>query len=428
MIIQQYSQTSTSSKRRFLIFASVLSIIVGLLSTIIRPEVHAGQPLTIVQPGQSDTPTDAIEPLEVILDRARNPRERSDAIQSVLALPSEERNRYLREILLRGDPEFASIAAGVLVVEVKQSNSLCEELLGVIAGWDEQYRHHLLASIYQSPPSTVRDCIARGYLELAIDGRVSLTKDDQATGSSVGMAASAVSRRGGQDDKVLIRSAIKVASWDHRLWLAVASAGPLETEGVTAGVGRAVVTDAAAPELARVAAAAALATTDPAGEEFAIGRVRSYLEEFCDHDMFVVLAEVAYGKRSREDAVAQKLPQYSEGMGLLGALQFLPVATAESLIFEHVLCEDRTIRNTLAILAIDRWPDRFLELKRDSWPKQHLEDYDRLLGFLVLRHEQLRNKATTKVSEVAIEENVGYVRENGIVAVFPESRNILMIK
>jgi hypothetical protein len=168
--------------------------------------------------------------------------------------------------------------------------------------------------------------------------------------------------------------------------------------------------DPSQPYLARVAAAGALAQIDPEGARFALAEIRTFLEEFGPHDMTFGPAPVSRGPITVEDfpeehkRFDEQKTRYVRTIWILGNLLNLDTPEAEQLTLQHLLAPDPRIRRALTLVAVKRWPKRFLtETSAETYPEHEPQEYEMFLTLIAYLHPDLRPEVEERIGRPMVE-------------------------
>ena len=164
--------------------------------------------------------------------------------------------------------------------------------------------------------------------------------------------------------------------------------------------------------------AAALAPADSDARTFVCDGVAAYLKQFGQIDAASIVAQglreqptVTLGPHGRE--LRSPGADFLFGLSLLGALEYLQTPDAERLTFEFFDCDNMFIRQALGLLAVMRWPDRFLTINQ-----QHIEERTKLLAALTVFHPRLLSKAQAMAQSGELEKFRSSMLSDGVSAIF----------
>jgi hypothetical protein len=193
------------------------------------------------------------------------------------------------------------------------------------------------------------------------------------------------------------------------VWMAAAHAGAMDPARARLAIS--VYKDSTAPLGARVAAATALESVDPAATAFAVNEIEAFLLRFADRDagsMVAAATQLKAGSRSKED-----LKYFWFNSHILIALRILKAPAAEQLTFRYLTARHESIRNFCGVVAALRWPERLLQAGQGTFSGR---DYANLMAIVALKHPSLTS-VSSRVTPKQMEEAKIEVTNTG-VAVF----------
>jgi hypothetical protein len=139
----------------------------------------------------------------------------------------------------------------------------------------------------------------------------------------------------------------------------------------------------------------------------------SFLTDFSQKDAATWLAEIM---RQAEQ------PQSSSAAGeslmepeTIGILEFLQTSDAERLTFEFLDANNRFVREPLGLIAVMRWPERFIALRQS---RLLLEERTKLLAALSVFHPELLPRVQSMVSSEELKKLRTKMLDQGIGVVF----------
>jgi hypothetical protein len=214
---------------------------------------------------------------------------------------------------------------------------------------------------------------------------------------------------GAVEDKTLIQKVVALDPQSPWLWLALASYGKLRPQEQT--LARATFQNTKLSELNRVYVAVALAPSDEKVAAYVVQEFRNSLVAVDKIDILKVTEEGGRLFASAEPEAQEKLrelgnvmEQHFESLKILNALRYLQHPAAQNLIFTAVAARDMGARKLGTLVAIERFPARFLPLlDRKRYPAEYPDLYENLCAVFVLWHPQykgqiLKNLPATKLN------------------------------
>lgn len=395
MLQPQYGPRVGSSRRHHtMLFAA---------AAILAPVVWAlawGQ-----LPADSPTPAESRRLVQTVLDHGKPDGERFAAFARLLKAQPDDLKPYLQELLQSGDSSYSVQAAMSLLAFDNVDEPTKALVVKQIPKWLDGYRQQLLGRNSAGRNSPRLRFVPRAILEAVISGDIDPPKD--VIVGSVEYAARILAFAYDPQDEALLQRAVLALPSSPSLWLALGRCGPLTPEH--AKLAAEVMRDDSQPYLGRVAAAGALAQTDPEASEFVHAETRKFLEEFGPYDMtFSPWPRVSTLNLNDipEERIRynEKNTRYVRTIWLLGNLLNLDTPEAGHLTFTYLLAPDPKIRRALALVAVKRWPQRFLEeTSADTWPMYEPQEYEMLLALIAYLHPHLRADVEKRIGSSMVE-------------------------
>jgi len=341
------------------------------------------------------------------LERATNvdlpASERIAAYQTLLAVKNSSRGDLLRQLIAGPDEEIAAMATRALMAQEGEDISVA--LGDRIGAWSEPHQLIVLEGLLST----------RGHGELEVARRVlrhALETGEAARGTEgpnapAEIAALLLGPSREPNDRQLLRRVVHARPHSRGAWLALSEAGAVgEPERTLA---RSIYQDRGLAETNRVAAAVALGTDDRAAS-YVTESVRAFVSEFGHRPL-----EALVGGIGADMAKATGYVDFRERLRLLGALRLLTASSTERLVFEHLDVQNVLVRLTLALVAIQRWPDEFLRRPRHVFSD---EEYANLLAFGSLAHPELAGRFQQGIARQRLEASVLRLRQGGAIGLF----------
>lgn len=351
-------------------------------------------------PGHRPTPAEARALVQSVLDGSKSREERSAAYAELIRAQPDDLKKGLLDILQNADSDFSSRAASTLLhfEDLEEETRLL--IVRQIPRWVDGSRCKVLDRHSTGKNSPRLRFVPRAVLEAVVAGNIDPPKDVIA--GSVEYAARILAFAYDPQDEALFQRALLAFPSSYSLWLALGRWGQLPPDHAT--LGGKVMHDDSQPYLARVAAAGALARTDPEASQFAHAEIRSFLEVFGPHDMSSpASAKFPPGTWISGTRLEEK-DRYVGTKWILGNLLNLDTPEAEQLTLKYLLAPDPAIRRALALVAVRRWPQRFLEAtSAETWPMYEGQEYEMLLSLIAYFHPDLRPRIEERIGGPMVE-------------------------
>jgi hypothetical protein len=329
---------------------------------------------------------------------------KNQAFKALDTLAPAERVKALLELVAKGPEGAAERAAGTLIHEQLGDPTVVGNTIAAQVGqWSGEGPVKEMAYKVQLAPGLL--VVARSVLQYALaDGRPIALKPAQSTNPEV--AAMVLAEHGTAADAEVVRQAVRRQPASRTLWYAVAASGG--ATGPDAKLAHDIRRNTSRPDDLRIAAATAVAPTDPDAAAFVVGGIEGVLARFGDKDEEAALAMApSFGelrKLSEELRLQYSAPTQSRFYEVflkvggeiqhqllpLAALRFLHVPAAEDLTKRLLQAVDPWCHDVAAVTAALRWPDLLLVRKP---PHLAEKQYARVLATLVLRHPERQAEA-----------------------------------
>lgn len=282
----------------------------------------------------------------------------------------------------------------------------CGELIcKYIINWEYLWQRVILGTLLRSDEPSLFERIPRRVAKAFVDGQLpnDASEEQLSLLTSVGVL---LARSHSTSDHELIRQAVVLQPKAYGLWLGLAEIG--NVDDTERELGKSIYQMQSNPKILRMAAATVLAANDAQASEFVLRTVDECVTEFGDWDSYAAMGQIYSG--SGNDVLMQKYKRFTEETPLLGMLEYLQVSEAESKTFELLDSPGKWVRDTAALIAISRWPEKFLDKKWDKIPD---DDYVKLLSVVSIRHPQLQPKAESKTTPQQLRKVIMDVKKAG---------------
>ncbi len=345
----------------------------------------------------------AIRAMAAVIDVRRSPEERMASLQVLLALPKNERRAGLLAVVEKADEDLSVVAARTLLEDgaAEAIPSLCNAL----AGWSENGRLVILQTIVQlSGLQAVPRALLAVPRQVLGEPPPRTAGEPDGPASSRELAAILLAQSDDPADVDRLRQAVLAKPGLRGFWLALALQGLPPDEQLLA---RTVYQDESRPQVVRCAAAAALASSDPAAAAFFRQGLESFLARFGSRTM----AEILQASGVERTAYFE----FRRDLRLIGMLRFVSGGEGEPLTFQALVAKNELIRSTAALIAAVRWPDRLLSqglegLTDDERPK--------VAAVVVLLHPNRRTLVTKGMKSGALDQGLEDLRKGGMIGAF----------
>lgn len=335
-----------------------------------------------------------------IVDTEIRGDERITLMNDLAQLPDDKRESALAEIINRGDEGVAHAAALWLLKhpqDIARHSALLEK---AFREWSRASQSNLLNEIAWAGVTDPLIDIPRGVLRDVVSHREPESHGDPPR-TTADASALLLAKYKRPEDVTLISGVVREYPTVYGAWLALARIGSL-SEDVKA-IAREVFVDESYARHVRAAAAVALAPEHKDAEEFAIDTIQEYLQEFSDLNLARLWIHVASGAPREKIKGHEHFPRYERDLMLVSMLLFMDTKSAEELTFRYLHAKDMHIRAISGLIAVLRWPEKFLQVNPDSFAEYEPGEYNRLLGFLVREHRGLKGRAIAVSSEEKVE-------------------------
>ena len=218
-------------------------------------------------------------------------------------------------------------------------------------------------------------------------------------------------------DRDLIGRVAGIRPHDPLLWLAIAKTGNANARELS--LARSVLADVQAPRGARIAAAAALAPGNPSGRNLRhgcgvvipnevrpAGRWTTSRAGHAAAEGYQIGAQRGHSRYGR-------FGEYLGGLRIIGTLEFLQTPDAERLTFEFLNSANRYIGRALGLVAVLRWPERFLDASFSD-PTERTK----LLAALTIFHPELAARVQSAAPPDELAKIQANLKSGGIGGVF----------
>jgi len=283
--------------------------------------------------------------------------------------------------------------------------------------WGETNPIALLHSVLNSPKPEAGLAVARRWMLAILNAPEGIQSPGLGSWDYEALRLLVASRDPG-DHALIHRAILRYPEEDPLLWLVV-SRVPLTKE--VRAKAEEVYRDTNHSLSLRCAAAVVLAQNEKEAEDFTVGHIRAFLDEFAGQDLPRRMLAALGGTPVEQIEGAEAYPRYKEHQLLVDMLFLLPSETARKLTFEYLRADDYKIRRTLGYIAVIRWPEQFLDVERETFPDDEAGEFDRLLAALVWHHPHLRDRAVGKSTAEKMETELTRMRESGPAAVCGKS-------
>lgn len=339
--------------------------------------------------------------VETLSNPAATPVEQSMALSAASFLEPAELEQMWIDLVSSPNHGHAATAARQLIYDKVDG---CTELIcKYIINWEYLWQRGILGTLLRSDEPSLFERIPRRVAKAFVDGQLpnDASEEQLSLLTSVGVL---LARSHSTSDHELIRQAVVLQPKAYGLWLGLAEIGNVDdTERELA---KSIYQMQSNPKILRMAAATVLAPKDAQASEFVLRTIDEFVTEFSSLDFATDVPKLYAG----DEALKQKYKRFTEESQLLGMLEYLQVSEAELKTFELLDSPGKWVRDTAALIAISRWPEKFLDKKWDKIPD---DDYVKLLSVVSIRHPQLQSKAESKTTPQQLRKVIMDVKKAG---------------
>jgi len=360
-------------------------------------------------PSSDSRRADAQQQAHLLVERISNPaspaRQRVDDYQDLSKLDVKTRDLAYASLVGSADESIASMAAAALIRD--NFAGVSGLVVPRISRWSENNQLVVLEAIRFMQVNPAYFDIAREVVS-HMAPNATTAKPPLSRATPLDVAAVVLAGSDSADDRALLSSALVSQPGSRGVWLAMTGQGKL-------GPREAILADSTYknsnldPQL-RIAAAAALASADPSAAAFATSGIRSFLSRFADREMGEMLNLALTDPKEK-----QHLYDFREQLSVLSTLRFLDDSKAESIAFDFLSVRNEEIRMTLGLVAVVRWPQRFLTLGQGVFTR---DEYESLLAFLSVVHPDETPAVLARLSKSRLDELVSRLTRVGVAGVF----------
>ena len=213
------------------------------------------------------------------------------------------------------------------------------------------------------------------------------------------MAALVLRYHGASEDKTLLQQAVALDPHSIEMWSALASYGKLRPQ--EQALARATYQNTKLPKINRIHAGVALASSDEKVAASVVQELRDNLAAIEKINILEATEEMGKLYASTEPVAGEKArellkitTEYFMRLHTLAAVRHLQLPNAQDLVFTFLEARDMEVRSLGTMIAVERYPARFLKiLDRKRYPNQ----YDHLCALLALWHPQLKGEVLEKL-------------------------------
>jgi hypothetical protein len=358
-----------------------------------------------------------------ILDKKTSSLKRSAAWDQLYKLPAAPKTEALRRIIISGDSENAGQAASVVTYD--RVPGLGPLIAANIMRWDDAAQSLIMGNIltevkgaYRQPwfweaaRQVLRGFIKKGkrqsWEDTAITAsqmvdRTSPDPNEKDRMTAPGSAALVLRYSGAAADQALLQQAVALDPQSLDLWAALASYGKLRPQEQT--LARAAYQNTKLPEIYRMHAAVALAPSDATVAAYVVQEFQNNLAAVEKINIVEVSAESMRQLYSKEPGAQEKTRQLLKLMAEFGlrantlaAVRHLQLPIAQELVFTLVTSRELQLRIMGGMIAIERYPERFLPLlDRKHYPADYPDLYENMCAVFVLWHPQYKAQILKKL-------------------------------
>jgi hypothetical protein len=358
-----------------------------------------------------------------ILDKKTSPLERSAAWDQLLKLPAAQKTEALRRIISASKSEDAGRAASTVVYY--HVPNLSPLITSNIMRWDDMAQGMVMQSIareiefgYTEPwfreaaRQVLRGFIQRGkrqswedsaLMASEIVDRISPNPNEKDRMLAPGHAALVLRYSGAAADQALLQRAVALDSHSIDMWVALTSFGKLRLQ--EQALARATYQNTKLPEINRMYAAVALAPSDVKAAAHVVQEFRNNMTAVDKINIVEVSVESTRQMYSKEPGAWEKagellkiMTEYWSRVAILRGVGYLQLPVAQDLVFTLVRSSELQIRIMGGVIAIERYPERFLPLlDRKRYPAEYPDLYETLCAVFMLRHPQYKAQILKKL-------------------------------
>jgi hypothetical protein len=307
-----------------------------------------------------------------------------DAFRAAMRAEPAARDAALRDLIRTGHEEVATDALMALIVS--RAPDLETTSLGLLPRLSDPLSDVHMANILGAAARTrdmhFRAALARGVLQRFANDPPPPRADNDGSGAA-GLAAVVLMPSADAADRLLLDRVLRVRPHDTGLWLALSKMGIVGQDELN--LARAVMRDKQVPGRTRLAAGAALAPVDAGAREYVVSTLTSFLTTYGPTDAALVLGQAMRPAPSSYESTRSN--ELLWNIRYLGTLEFLQTPDAERLTFEYIDSANEFVRRGLGLVAVMRWPERFLT--RQS---PYLGERTKLLAALSILHPELLSR------------------------------------
>lgn len=340
------------------------------------------------------------------LDRSKSLSVRVAAYQSLFTLKPEDRERGLREVVLRGDEEFAAMALSQLI-SYRPAN-IVELANQQLPKWSGPAAAMVLQAVREQEDPALLE-IPRSFLSTQL-ARYPKGLPEGRNASAVFIAAYILNRKGSSDDKGMVRKLILQNGSLRETWLLALDLDRNDDQEIA--LAKSVYSDVKAPDVTRVLAAAVAAKSDRMAAEFAVSEIAAFISRYQDQDAGVLMTKAMSNDSARNEYLA-----FQNRLTLVCVLQYFDSPEAQGLALSAAASKNLLIRVAAGLTASIRWPSHLLKAGQGSFSD---DEYTKILAYLSLKHPQLLSEVMKmKLNAKAFSEALRRLHDQGAAGVFP---------
>jgi hypothetical protein len=329
-----------------------------------------------------------------------------DAFRAAMKAEPAAREAALRTLVRTGHEQ---LDADALVALIRLHTTDLETIsLSLLPRLSDLTMRNVIEATARTRDMHFRAVVARGVLQRVASDPPPPRLDGDGVGGAGG-AAVLLTNNADAADRALISRVLRITPHDPVLWLAIAKSGLAGQDELL--LARSVMQDKQVPGRTRLAAGAALVPVDVGAREYVVTTLTSFLRTYGPTDASLILAQAMRPTPSSYESSRRDELLWS--IRFLGTLEFLQTPDAERLTFEYVDSTNELVRRALGLVAVMRWPERFLTLQ-----SPHLDERTKLLAALSIFHPELMPRVQAIVTPDELDKIRQQMLQDGIGVLF----------
>ncbi len=389
---------------------------VWLTSISHAPTVAA--PQIRIQVGDAKAPVvDVAEPVDnvteivaAILGSSASPLRRYEALETLLRrLESTKRVGVFYQVLEQPDRDFAVFGARMLLRESTLTPELVSRISEAARTWTGTEWRSLIEVLFEVEDSSKVRLIANTVLLNALN-RIDrgTARTDTELHAAAGEAFQFVCMDATSCPRHLVERMLRTLPESHRVWLALACRGGVQKKDIP--LAASIYQDEDLPLRTRHAAAAAVASWDPAAKQYLSHSLDIYFQEMGSYP----LLEDTRRMYESDDA-ARRFKVFRERIPVIDVLLCLNEPMAREIVFSQIGEQNEAVHEKLVNVAARRWPVKTLELA-ESGDVPGVGDA--VLAMIAENRPELEARCRSAGDAQRVEDFQAKLGKNGLIVIF----------